>query len=146
MIVIIGITVGFALIAFGDFGASKRILFAAEQFENTLRLAQQRAILTNRTLGLYVDNRSYRIVTFGESNQWQKNTKSALFQTHSFPDTMIIQLKKSHQVTIKTPEIMIDSSGEISPFTLIFSSTHEHNIATLQCSEHGELTLTTHLK
>src|SRR6478752_6140292 len=71
VIVIIGITIGFALLSFGDFGASKGILFAAEQLEHTLTLAQQQALLENTTLGLRIDNNSYQILKFDESSNWK---------------------------------------------------------------------------
>ena len=64
VIVIIGITIGFALIAFGDFGEGKRIRFAAEQLINTIKLSQQKAILESSTLGLKVDQSSYRVFKF----------------------------------------------------------------------------------
>ena len=142
VIVIIGITVGFALIAFGDFGESKRILFAAEQFENILHLAQQEAILENNTFGLRIDNKNYQILKFIPPSKWQTSAAKNLYKPHSFPKNMVIKLSTSFKARKNGPSIIIDSSGDLSAFTLTFGSDKEQTIATLTGSENGDLNFT----
>lgn len=144
VIVIIGITLGFALIAFGDFGASKKIIYAGEQVENTLRLAQQQAILENSTLGMKIDNNSYQILRFQNASQWRVvSSKHLLFKVHYLPKDMIVTLKTTSQKNSKDPGIVINSSGETNTFTLVFGTKKEPSIAVLTSKENGDLTFST---
>lgn len=139
VIVIIGITVGFALIAFGDFGESKRILFAAEQLVNNLRLAQQQAILETSTLGLRIDNTSYQILQLQSNSQWHPISNKGVFKVNYFPQNTLVTLKTNHHPQPGTPAIIINASGDLTPFTLNFGSNKEHEIALLTGTRNGDL-------
>lgn len=142
VIVIIGITVGFALIAFGDFGESKRMLFAAEQLENTLQLAQQQAILESSTLGLRIDNTSYQILKFQNSSGWMPIANKGIFKAYYFPKNTVITLKTNIKATQGVPSIIINASGDMTPFTLNFGTSKENTIAVLTGSHNGNLSFT----
>lgn len=142
VIVIIGITIGFALIAFGDFGGSKRIIFAGEQIQNTLRLAQQQAILENSTLGLKINNQGYQVLRF-QNAQWRTgSSKHILFKPHTLPKDMIVTIK-SNQKGSTEPSIVINSSGETNEFTLTFGTKTAPNLAVLTGTDNGELSFKT---
>lgn len=144
VIVIIGITLGFALIAFGDFGESKKIIYAAEQVERTLGLAQQQAILESSTLGLRIDNKSYQILKFQNAAQWRAvSSRHLLYKIHYLPKDMIVTLKTTIQGNSKEPGIIINSSGETNAFTLNFGTNKEKTVAVLTGKENGELSFTT---
>jgi general secretion pathway protein H len=146
VIVIIGITIGFALIAFGDFGGSKRIIFAAEQVQNTLRLAQQQAIFSNSTLGLRIDNKSYQILNFKNASQWATIPAKSLYKVHSLPSGMQITLKTNFKPRPQEPGIVINPSGETNTFTLSFGTLQDKNMVVLTGKKNGELSLTTATK
>ncbi len=144
VIVIIGITLGFALIAFGDFGQNKKIIYAGEQLENTLRLAQQQAILENSTLGLKINNTSYQILKFQNGSQWQiGSSTNLLFKIHYFPKEMIISLKTTTPKNTQDPGIIINSSGETNSFSLNFGTHKDPSIAVLTGKDNGELNFST---
>lgn len=90
VLVIIGITFGFALISFGDFGEGRRVLFAAEQLVNTLQLAQQQAILETSTLGLRINNESYQILQLQNNSQWKPISNKGVFKVTYFLKTRIL--------------------------------------------------------
>jgi general secretion pathway protein H len=139
VLVIIGITFGFALIAFGDFGASRRIVFSAEQLANTLRLAQQQAILENSTLGLRVDNSSYQILQLQNNNQWKPIANSGPFKMTYFPKGTLITLKTNISSPAGAPGVIITSSGDMTPFILTFRTSKEENITALVGKRNGDL-------
>jgi general secretion pathway protein H len=139
VIVIIGITVGFALIAFGDFGESKRIMFAAEQLVSNLRLAQQKAIIETATLGLRIDTNSYQILQLQNNNQWKPISNKGIFKVTYFPKNTLITLKINNHPLIGMPAIIINSSGDLTPFTLSFGSNKENQIAVLTGRRNGDL-------
>lgn len=142
VIVIIGITVGFALIAFGDFGESRRVLFSAEQLVNTLKLAQQQAILETSTLGLHINNTSYQILRFQNSSGWEPISNKGIFKVNYFPKNTVITLKTNNKPLQGVPPIIINSSGDMTPFTLGFG-TYKEMMTTLKGTHNGSLTFST---
>ncbi|WP_058500199.1 type II secretion system minor pseudopilin GspH [Legionella gratiana] len=139
VLVIIGITFGFALISFGDFGESRRILFAAEQLLNTLRLAQQQAILETSTLGLRINNDSYQILQLQNNSQWKPISNKGVYKITYFPENTHITLKTHHRTPAGMPSIILTSSGDMTPFTLHFGSDNEHNVALIVGKSNGSL-------
>lgn len=141
VIVIMGITFGFALIAFGDFGESKRLLFAAEQLSNTIRLAQQQAILESSTLGVSINNEGYRIMQLQNNAQWTPLSNSNFFKMTYFPNHTSIILNTNHRTVKGSPSIIITAAGSLTPFTLHFNLNKEEKIAVLTGSRNGDLKL-----
>lgn len=147
VVVIIGISIGFALIAFGDFGQSKQILFAAEQLQNTIRSAQQQAIIQGSTLGLRLDSLSYQVMKYDNQSSWQTKPANALFKIRYFPSNMVLTLDTKYKSAVNEPSIVIDSSGDLTAFTLTFASSKKKDvvIATLTGSKNGQLLFSTAL-
>ena len=143
VIIIIGITIGFALIAFGDFGESRRILFSAEQLASTLKLAQQQAILETSTFGLRIDNNSYQILKFQNPSNWVPISNKGIFKITYFPKNTVITLKTSNKTSPGYPPIIINASGEMTPFTLGFSTNKETVMTMLIGNHDGGLTFST---
>jgi general secretion pathway protein H len=139
VLVIIGITFGFALIAFGDFGESRRILFSAEQLVNTIRLAQQQAILETSTVGLRIDNTGYQFLQLQNNTQWRPISDKGVFKMTYFPQDTQIILKTNNRTPAGFPAIIITSTGDMTPFTLSFGSTKENNMALLVGKRNGDL-------
>ncbi|BCA95302.1 type II secretory pathway protein LspH [Legionella antarctica] len=142
VIVIIGITAGFALISFGDFGESRRVLFSADQLVNTLKLAQQKAILETSTLGLRIDNTSYQILRFRNISGWEPISNKGVFKVNYFPKNTFITLKTNNKPHPGAPPIIINSSGDMTPFTLGFG-TNKDIIITLRGTHNGNLSFST---
>lgn len=143
VIVIIGITVGFALIAFGDFGEEKRVRFAAEQLINTIKLAQQKAILESSTLGLNLEKSSYRLFKFVNNTEWKPISDKGIFRTHYLPNQTVIKLKSNTPIYHNAPEIIITPSGDMTPFTLDFINNKEKWTSQIVGSHNGFLQLKT---
>ena len=139
VLVIVGITFGFALIAFGDFGEGRRIQFAAEQLVNNLKLAQQQAILENSTLGLHIDNVSYQLLQLKPPSVWQPLSSKGVSKVNFFPKNTIISLKTESHSLAKAPEIIINSSGDMTPFVLTFGTRKESKITVLNGYRNGNL-------
>jgi general secretion pathway protein H len=139
VLVIIGITLGFALITFGDFGEGRRLLFSAEQVANTLKLAQQQAILEGSTLGLYIDNTGYQVLKYKDSSHWKPMFNKKIFGIHSLPKNTLVSLSTKHPSLQKTPSIIISPSGDMSSFMLYFGTAQETKIILLKSSANGNL-------
>lgn len=119
VLLIVGITIGFAMLAFGDFGARRRAIFAIEQFVNDVKLVQHQAALEIATYGIRIEKTSYRVFRFNEATSWQALPHHRLFRQHFFPDAVSV----SFQPKIGSegaPQIIINESGDTTPFHLFF--------------------------
>lgn len=142
VLIIIGITISFALLAYGDFGASRRIQFAAEQLVHHLKLAQQQAILESGTLGIRIDNSSYQILRFKNNKQWMTISNKGIFKMVYFPEHTVINLKTSIKPALKSPSIVINSSGDMTPFTLNIGTQSNPTLAIILGKHNGQISLT----
>jgi general secretion pathway protein H len=141
VLVILSITFTFALIAFGDFGESKRILFSAEQLVNNLRFAQYQAILETSTFGLRIDNAGYQILRFNPNAQWSVVSNQSIFKPFYFPKNTLITVYTDNHPRPGKPTIIISASGSLTPFKIIFGSNKENKVAILSGSAQGDLNL-----
>lgn len=139
VMVIIGITIGFAMLAFGDFGEGRRILASAEQLVNTLKLGQQQAILETSTLGLRINSQNYQLLKY--QNGWAPFSNKGIFKVTTFPTNTIVNLKTGFNPTSSTPSIIINASGDMTPFVLTIGSVKEPEIATITGYHNGTLQL-----
>lgn len=144
VLLIISLTIGFALLAFGDFGENRRVRIAAEQFYNYIQFIQQEAVVEGNVLGLLVTPHYYQALRF-EEGQWKPfflNKK--VFSKQFFPDKTNIEL----QVMLRSPVLTLQGAshllmyptGDITPFKLTFSVSNTR-VATLFTNSNGNLIL-----
>jgi general secretion pathway protein H len=141
VIVIISIIATGSLVAFGDFGASRKAIVFAEQFSSYLKLVRQRAILEMNTLGINVTKEGYETFRFEQGKVWQAMPKNSLFHWQSFPAKVVVTLHSTIKNNTRTPDIIIQSSGDMSEFTLDFGTLAEPNKVTLVGQHNGEIFL-----
>lgn len=121
VVLIIGITLGFALLSFGDFGEKRRLLISADQFVNYLKFAQHQAILESSTLGIKIQKTSYHLLRFQPPAQWLKMPNKSIYREQHFPEHVTATL----ETTSNSPQIIINAEGEIPPFKLHLSLNNE---------------------
>lgn len=136
VLVIIGITLSFALPSFGDFGEQRRSVTAAQQFASFVTLVRDEAILESSTLGVRVSREGYEVLRFKEPNTWQTMPQN-LFRYRTFPNYVVVSVKPS-----KKPIIIINATGDMNAFKLTFGSEHKPNIATVVGSINGSVNVT----
>lgn len=141
--VIIGIVLTFVVLAFGDFGASKRLQMHQQHLADLIKLARIRAIIEAKTYGLHISKHSYSFFQFHHQinspyGHWLKMTDST-FKTQAMPEHSKMQF--NHTLTNSNPEILISADGHITPFTLSLA-TPSHEITTLKVSFEGDINLT----
>lgn len=139
VLVIISITVSFAMLSFGDFGGKRRMRVNAEQFVHYVKLAQQQAVLETSTLGIAIDNNQYRLLRFSPlSNKWEPLNKSRLkprtFSEKVFLDSPAIPHKKN------SPDIIVQASGDITPFKIDLSTTQTPMLSVIG-NQQGEIVI-----
>lgn len=140
VLLIIGITLGFALLAFGDFGSKRRIVIAAEQFVNYVKFIQQEAILETSTLGISFDKNGYHVMRFQPPKNWQPMPTKGVFHQQRFPSNAVVHLEKSLN-KMGEPQIIINAAGDMTTFKLNFGSNNQINIATVVGERDGTISL-----
>ncbi|MDX2347035.1 MAG: prepilin-type N-terminal cleavage/methylation domain-containing protein [Legionella sp.] len=114
VVVILGITASMAIMAFGDFGKGRSIQAEAERFTQKLRLVRYHAILEAVPYKIQTSPTSYQIFRFVPPNQWEKSN---------------IQTSKIHIFSQTKQTILIQASGDIMPFTLVFGVPQKSPVA-----------------
>lgn len=136
VILIISITLGFAMLAFGDFGEKRSIVTAAQQFANYVTLVRQEAILESTTLGIHVNQDGYDAMRFKEPNTWQPMSQH-IFHHKNFPKRTIIHFKTK----TNNPSIIVNASGDMTAFELSFGSARASAMATVMGKSDGYITV-----
>ena len=138
VVVILGITASMAMMAFGDFGESQRIEAEAERFKQKIRLIRYHAILEATPYRIQIFPSGYQVFRFVPPHQWKNTTLSGL-GTHAFPKKIQAALQR-HQTTQKHG-LIIQASGEITPFTLTFSAIGKPPIVQIDVQDNGTIAL-----
>lgn len=140
VVLIIGITLGFALLAFGDFGSKRRIVMAAEQFVTYVKFVQQQAILETSTLGISLNKNNYQVLRFQAPTDWQVMPQKNIFREQHFPDNAVVNIETTTN-SKEAPQIIINSSGDMTPFKLNISSERQINIAVVIGKNNGTIAI-----
>ncbi|ASQ45782.1 type II secretion system minor pseudopilin GspH [Legionella clemsonensis] len=139
VLIIIGITISFALLAFGDFGASRRVIITAEQFANYIKLLQHRAIIEMKPFGVSVNQDRYQTFRF-EHDIWKPMSERSIFHTQTFPNNLVMKFQNPKN-NRQSPDIIISASGDMTAFTLYFGTTQKPKLATLVGNHNGQIAL-----
>jgi len=140
VVLIIGITLGFALLAFGDFGGNRRIIVAAEQFVGYVKLVQQQAILETSTLGINFNKNGYQVLRFQLPASWNAMPQKSIFHLQYFPESAVVNLQSDGKKSAN-PQIIINAAGEMTPFKLQVGSSKEVDLVTVIGSRDGNVSL-----
>lgn len=142
VLTIIAITLSMTFLAFGDFGASRRIAVEAEQLQNMIKLAQQQAILESGTLGMYINQNGYEVYRFIPPSTWEPISRRNIFKPHRFPDDTSLRLRLPFKPPAKVPDIIINATGDLTPFTLELGTSRKPALIRLTAQQNGNLELT----
>jgi general secretion pathway protein H len=139
VLVIIGITISFALLSFGDFGRSRRILSATENTLTEFKNIRQQAMLESVTYGLNITHNGYKILRLHPPQDWRPASSSFLVKPHPFPEQTVMQFDS--QQKNQKPQIIFFSTGEITPFRISFGTTEAPYLFQIIGEANGHLTL-----
>lgn len=142
VLLIVGIAMGFTMMALGDFGEKRRITMTAERFIQYVKLTQQQAILETSTLGIAFNNHGYQVLHLSQNKGWLPMLDQHVFHLQRFPKGLIVQFRNTI-IKYGTPQIMINASGGMTAFTLDFGTHKQAVIATISGTSNGAITIQT---
>ena len=128
VISIVGILSGTVLLGFTGADVEQYLRGEADRFAIRVELARQHALQRNREWGIYIDEESYQFAEFDpEQGNWLKQTERPFGVVNPY-ETITLRVETSAD-TLPTsdgedlPQIIVFSSGEITPFDVHFEPT-----------------------
>jgi general secretion pathway protein H len=140
VLVIVGIILSFAVISFGDFGESRRIVTAGDHLQNIMKLAQQQAILESRPLGIKITNTTYQLYQLNLPATWSARSNKDIFKEQSFPKNTKVKLVLDFKPKPGTPDIIFQNSGDMTPFKLFLGNAEQPTLVTIIGQSNGQIT------
>ena len=141
VIIIIGITISFALLSFGDFGASRQAKISAEHFVSYLRLLQHKAIFEDRTLALAIYPHGYSPLVFQEDEKWLSLNSSNILRNQQVPSRIIISAGSTGKNLKHEAMLVIHPSGDMEPFEVYFGTNRSHSLVKVTGSHDGKISI-----
>lgn len=136
VMVLLGLVVSIAVTTVGAGNQSTELRNEAQRLHAVLRMAAEEAVFNNVEIGLYLDTDHYEFLLYDEPSQkWQAATQTFL-RRKDLPEWLLIDYQRADsdrkfepkkrdeqdltesEEDIKTPSLMLFSSGEVTPFTI----------------------------
>ncbi len=148
VIVIIGVIMTMALIAFSALNSNRAVKMTAQHLERVVMQAKQQAVLMPEILGLVVNKQGYQFYVFHHDSKgkfkFEKLKNDILSKPEAFSrnvDETMVKLGEntsgislSHQ---KVKMIFFSDSGDVTPFTLDISDKKHSVLYQLKMNEKG---------
>ena len=134
VVVIIGIITSMAVISVNVLGGDHEMQQEAERLQAILIQSREDALLQSRDLGLRLDETSFEFLEYdGRTERWRPVLGDALLRQRGLPPGLRVRLRvEDRDVQLKPrqpeterdpiyPQVILQASGEIVPFDVIFS-------------------------
>jgi general secretion pathway protein H len=134
VVVIIGIITSMAVISVNVLGGDHEMQQEAERLQAILIQSREDALLQSRDLGLRLDETSFEFLEYdGRTERWRPVLGDSLLRERTLPPGLRVRLRvEDRDVQLKPrqpeterepiyPQVILQASGEIVPFDVIFS-------------------------
>lgn len=126
VVVIISILVGFSVLSIGSRSLDDKLDLEAQRLEKLIALAAEEAERQGIELGFYVNNGYYEFLTLSPEGAWAPFSDTGPLRERPLPEPLRLQLTvegrpvatESKDSEILTPQVLLLSSGEASPFVM----------------------------
>lgn len=148
VLVIIGVMIAGAVLAIGVAGRDRALETEANRFAALIDFAREQAELQSRELGVRMTAAGYTFVAFDAfSNEWAEIGDDAL-RARTLPDGLRfdltlegrrVVLKESAEGLSLAPQIGVQSSGDLTPFSLEIARIGTQSRIIVSTDEQGEV-------
>ena len=143
VILIIGILINFIAVRIDSNNPLEELSTEVNRFLSLIKLASEEALIRSELIGVAIAQDSYFFLV-REENTWLP-IEDNVFRERHLPDNISIkvnteQVSSNSQVSVDTPDIILFSSGEMTPFELEISSLLISDIYRITGTEAGDLT------
>ncbi len=116
VLIILSITVTFALLATGDFGRDRQARYFSRNIARLLTVVRQQAILQPGVYGVRFGKHSLQF--FRWQDRWILMRAENLFRPRRYPPSWQVQVISKLDNVPGKPQILFQPVGTITPFTL----------------------------
>ena len=126
VVVIIGVLAGFSVLSISTRSLDDRLGLEAERLEKLIALAAEEAEIQGIEIGLHLEKDRYEFLTLSPEGAWAPLTDNGALRQRSIPEPLQARLSvegrpantsTTNSETL-TPQVLLLSSGEVSPFVL----------------------------
>ncbi|WP_373387940.1 type II secretion system minor pseudopilin GspH [Pseudomonas alcaligenes] len=148
VLVLLGVLTGLAVLGSGIASSpARKLADEAGRLQSLLRVLLDEAVLDNREYGVRFDARSYRVLRFEpRTARWEPLDE----RVHELPEWLELEIEVDEQsvglpaalgdqdkAAAKAPQLLLLSSGELTPFTLRLSAGRERGAPVLTLASDG---------
>lgn len=146
VITIIAIITSFLILRTGTVRFERKVTVFAEQLQSFIQVCQQQAILQPAVIGIVIQTDAYQAYYFSNERElrWRPLAEhDSFWQSRSVPNDIFLRVTSSAPMnaSMVTPKVVIQSSGDFTPFTIDVGYSGEAAHYRLVGSEAGELSL-----
>ena len=129
VMVLLGLLSGVAVFILGSGKLQRELDIESHRLHALLRMASEEAILSNSEIGFLIDDDHYEFLEYDDEKQiWASSTVSVL-KTRDLPEWLAPEFEREGRARIlgkdssgieesKKPDMMLLSSGEVTPFKI----------------------------
>lgn len=125
VLTILAVLTGTVMLSFTGAESEQALKGAAERMAMRIELARQHSLTRNREWGIFVEEDGYRFAEFDPEQQIWTEKNQRPFNENDLPDLVALSLDLEEYDSLpfeeqdELPQILIFSSGEITPFSLL---------------------------
>jgi len=133
VMVIIGVILSFVTLSVGNDSLTRKMAQESQRLTYLLKLAHQEAVMKSQEMGLSFSKNGYEFYRF-QNEKWQLiQNNDKIFQARKIPSIIQVNLLISGQAVDMgdakdSPQLLILSSGELTPFEIRWTSELDSNL------------------
>ena len=129
VMVLLGLLSGVAVFTLGSGKLQRELEVEAQRLHTLLRMASEEAILSNTEIGFSIDDDHYEFLEYDDEKQTWASSSVGVLKRRDLPEWLAPEFEREGQTRIlgkdtdttegnKKPDMMLLSSGEVTPFTI----------------------------
>ena len=129
VMVLLGLLSGVAIFTLGSGKLQRELEVEAQRLHTLLRMASEEAILSNSEIGFSIDDDHYEFLEYDDEKQTWASSSVSVLKMRDLPEWLAPEFETDGQARIlgkdssdsdetKRPDMMLLSSGEVTPFSI----------------------------
>ena len=129
VMVLLGLLSGVAVFTLGSGKLQRELEVEAQRLHTLLRMASEEAILSNSEIGFSIDDDHYEFLEYDDEKQTWASSSVSVLKARDLPEWLAPEFETDGQARIlgkdssdsdetKRPDMMLLSSGEVTPFSI----------------------------
>jgi len=129
VMVLLGLLSGVAVFTLGSGKLQRELEVEAQRLHTLLRMASEEAILSNSEIGFTIDDDHYEFLEYDDEKQTWASASVSVLKPRDLPEWLAPEFQREGRTKIlgkdssdakesKKPDMMLLSSGEVTPFSI----------------------------